>query len=81
MALENAPASPDPRSVVCPLDTSALVDLLGSLDLLDSWRPVVDGLRQGFDVGASAPIARTVIFPNHKSSLLVRSCAVAGCRY
>ena len=75
----NAPALPDPRTVVCPLDIGALVDLLRSLDLLEPWRPVVDGLRQGFNVGASAPVDRTFIFPNHASSMLVRNCIAVHC--
>ena len=67
----------DPRQVVTPLRVDAVVDLLGSLNLLDDWQAVVDGLRNSFDVGATAPIPRTVMYQNHSSSLLVSGVSLA----
>ena len=43
------------------------------LGIFDDWQHVVDGLRNGFDVGARAPIRETVTYPNHNSSQMVGS--------
>ena len=61
----------DPRRVVTLLNTTAVVEVLRSLSLLDDWLAVVDGLRYGFDVGTSAPIPVRLLCKNHTSSTLV----------
>lgn len=42
---------------------------LRRLGLLPQWQTVLDGLRQGFDVGVSSP-TKTTLFPNHASTEL-----------
>ena len=66
---------PDPRQVVTPLRVDAVVEKLSALGILGDWQGVVDSLREGFDVGASAEIPHSVMFPNHASSSLVRTCS------
>lgn len=70
-----APAAvADPRTVVTPLNADAIEDALRSSGILHKWLAVVDGLRTGFDVGASASIPQTVVHPNHSSASLVSIC-------
>ena len=45
---------------------------LAELGLRDEWAHVLDGLRNGFDIGTTAPITKTLLYRNHKSSMLVR---------
>ncbi|PSR81116.1 hypothetical protein PHLCEN_2v6451 [Hermanssonia centrifuga] len=61
---------PDPRKVVTPLDPDLVEAKLRELNLLVEWQHVVDGLRSGFDVGATAPIPQSLQFKNHSSSEL-----------
>ncbi len=68
-----APASPDPRQVITPLHANLVEDLLADLGLLGRWQSVVDGLREGFHVGADSLIPETKMFKNHASSELVGS--------
>lgn len=63
-----APTSPDPRMVVTPLNPVLVEELLRELGILQQWEHVVDGLRNGFHVGADAPIASTTLHRNHSSS-------------
>ena len=69
------PVPLDPRKVTTPLDVDRIEDVLRTLGILSDWQHVVDGLRRGFHVGATAPIQKTVLHPNHGSSQLVcRRC-------
>ncbi|PSR80922.1 hypothetical protein PHLCEN_2v6593 [Hermanssonia centrifuga] len=70
MVLEPALPPPDPRQVVTPLDPDAVEKKLSELGILAQWQHVVDGLRLGFDVGASEPIRQSLYFKNHTSSEL-----------
>lgn len=54
--------SDDPCQVVTPLDADALEGLLCQCDLLDAWWHVLDGIRNSFDMGASAPLSRSFLF-------------------
>ena len=65
----------DPRQVVTPPCVDAVVEKLSALGILADWQGVVDGLREGFDVGASVEIPHSIMFPNHASSSLVRTCS------
>ncbi|PSR80887.1 hypothetical protein PHLCEN_2v6596 [Hermanssonia centrifuga] len=60
----------DPRQVVTPLDPDKVEMKLRELGILAQWQHVVDGLRLGFDVGASAPIPQSLQFKNHSSTEL-----------
>jgi len=57
----------DPRRVVTPLDVDALTDALDALCMLGDWQTVINGLRLGFDTGASIHIKDTLICDNHSS--------------
>ena len=54
---------PGPRQVAMPLRRDAVVEMLSALGVLDNCQGVVDGLREGLDVGALAEISHTVLFP------------------
>ncbi|GJF00473.1 hypothetical protein PsYK624_167610 [Phanerochaete sordida] len=52
-------------------DPDHVIETLKALNLLDDWGAVVDGLQNGFDVGASAPIPHSLLFPNHASAAML----------
>lgn len=62
--------TPDPRTVVTPLDADKVEHLLRNLNLHGDWSHIVEGLRHGFDVGLRTQPSGTIIFENHNSSLL-----------
>lgn len=68
-----APAHNDPRSVSTPLDADGLETLLKKLGLLEEWSHVINGIRNGFDVGIREIPPRSFIFDNHNSANLVRT--------
>ena len=59
----------DPRQVSTPLDVNELEIFLKKLGIFNNWSHVIDGLWNGFDVGAKAEIRgqKTIIEPNHSS--------------
>ncbi|KAJ7018794.1 hypothetical protein C8F04DRAFT_1149944 [Mycena alexandri] len=57
-----APPRPDPRRVVSPLDPAKTENLLRQLGLYESYRHIVVGLREGFDVGIRGLLPRTYLF-------------------
>lgn len=63
----------DPRFVSTPLNVDKIEQLLAGLGILDSWKHVIRGLREGFDVGIRDSPNNTFIFENHRSALLVRT--------
>lgn len=72
MVPENALESrTDPRMVVTPLLPDQTLTMLQSLHIDQNWQHVLDGLQEGFDVGAATTIPSSVMFPNHASSGLV----------
>lgn len=71
--LPPAQTKPDPRLVVTPLSADGLESALASLGILEDWRHVITGLREGFNIGLEAPVTSTVLYKNHKSCDLVSS--------
>ncbi|CAE6477081.1 unnamed protein product [Rhizoctonia solani] len=68
LATRLSPAPIDPCKIVTPLIPDAWHAILLSLDLLDKFPDVPDGLRHGFRFGASRSLSTTSIPPNHKSA-------------
>ncbi|KAF7303601.1 Reverse transcriptase/ribonuclease H [Mycena indigotica] len=55
--------------IITPYDADAFESLLGQLNLLDLHRDLPSKLRQGFPMGDFPVLNRTVIIPNHPSTL------------
>lgn len=55
--MEPGTASPavDPRIVVTPLIPAQVEELLRKYNIFDDWHHIVDGIRNGFNVGVSEP--------------------------
>lgn len=45
----------DPRMVVTPLIHAQVEELLHKYNILNDWHHIVDGIRNGFNVGVSEP--------------------------
>jgi len=65
-----APGVEDPRVVVTPLDADGLEAELRQQGVLKKWSHIIDGIRNGFDVGVKTQVPCTIIHPNHTSSAL-----------
>lgn len=53
---------PDPRRVVTPLNPDKAEKVLHNLGLFNSFRHIIVGLREGFDVGIRGLLPRTYLF-------------------
>lgn len=54
--------SGDPRLVVTPLNADLIEEVLKSLELVDNWSEVLQGIREGFDVGIHDSPSRSYLF-------------------
>jgi hypothetical protein len=77
---------PDPRRVVTPLNPDKVEKVLHNLALFNSFRHIIVGLREGFDVGIRGLLPRTYLFRQSQIILsrprfyLLIHCWRAGCR-
>ncbi|CAL1699721.1 unnamed protein product [Somion occarium] len=70
MVPQSVPTSLDPRNVTTPIQVDKVEALLQELGIAEDWRHVLEGLRNGFDVGVKDTPPRSFMFKNHASASL-----------
>ena len=65
-----APSVDDPRVVATPLDADGLEAELRLQGIFEDWSHIINGIRNGFDVGIESQVPCTIVHPNHTSSTL-----------
>jgi hypothetical protein len=64
------PAGPDPRKVNCLLLPDNWETELRALSIIEEFKDILPGLREGFRIGAHGAVTTTYTPPNHKSALV-----------
>jgi hypothetical protein len=54
--------------VVTPLQADRMEAMLARLGMEEAWQHVVDGIREGFDMGIGGQPSASIVHPNHSSA-------------